>query len=332
VHALILKTIDAHVGGQLLRLVVDGFPAPCGADMLEKREWVRRHEDNLRRVLMLEPRGHADISGALLTEPASAEAHAGLLFMDGDDYPAMSVHGVAAATAIAVERRLILTGERDPTLVYDTPAGVVRARMTDGEPGAHSVSVVNVPAFVLQPGVQVTLGPRRILADVAYGGQLFAVVDSESAGVGMTTAHLPELKRTGARILREIDATRRFQHPADSRIDELTGVVFTGPAREGQADLTTVAVFKSGRADRSASGTGMSAVMAVLSAMGLLSDDVPFVAQSLIGTRLRARVSRRTSVGDYDAIVPDVDASAWITGEHTFFMDPRDPLGEGFRL
>jgi proline racemase len=329
---LILKTIDAHVGGQSLRLVVDGFPAPHGAGMLEKREWARSHQDDLRRALMLEPRGHADIAGAVLTEPVSPGAHAGLLFMDGDGYPRMSVHGVAATTAIALERGLILTPDSETAMVYDTPAGVVRAGVTTTASGDRTITVVNVPAFVMMPGVRLTLAPRAILADVAHAGRLYAVVDSEAAGVGMTAAHVADLRRTGARIAKEIDAVFRIKNPIDPGIDELDGVVFTGPALEGQADLTTVVVHSSGRTDRSASGTGMSAVMAVLSAMGLLGDDMPFVAASLIGTRLRARVSGRTSVGGYEAIVVDVETSAWITGEHTFFVDRRDPLGAGFRL
>jgi proline racemase len=327
-----LKTIDAHVGGQSLRLVIDGFPAPRGADMFDKREWVREHHDDLRWALMLEPRGHADISGALLTEPVSAAAHAGLLFMDPHGYPAMSVHGVAAATAIAMERQLIVNGQGTSVVVYDTPAGMVEARVIRTDAGERSIAVVNVPAFLLEPGLRIAYGPRGILADVAYGGLLFAVVDSESASVGMTPAHLPELRRAGVRILLELDSARRFQHPINARIDQLAGVVFTGPAREGHADLTTATVFRGGRVDRSASGTGVSAVMAVLSAMGLLGEGVPFVAESLFGTRLRARTLRRLTLGDYDAIVPEVEAAAWITGEHTFVVDPRDPLGTGFRL
>src|SRR5918912_711823 len=137
-----VKTIDAHAAGEPLRLIVDGFPTPRGKTMLEKREWVRKHADHLRRALMLEPRGHADMYGAILTEPASPGSHAGVLFMHNEGYSTMCGHGVVAVTTIALERGLIFPGPASPksatpteagdgaTVVYDSPAGTVRARAT----------------------------------------------------------------------------------------------------------------------------------------------------------------------------------------------------------
>src|SRR5438128_1095324 len=123
-----LQTIDAHCGGDSLRLVVGGFPAPQGKTMAEKRAWAARHADRLRRVLLFEPRGHADMTGAVLTEPSTPGSHAGILFMDSAGYSAMSGHGVIAVTTIALERGLIDPGSDKTHLVFDTPAGVVRAR------------------------------------------------------------------------------------------------------------------------------------------------------------------------------------------------------------
>src|SRR6187402_123608 len=116
-----LKTIDAHAGGGPLRLVVDGFPAPRGRTMPDKVDWVRRHGDQLRRVLMREPRGHADLCGALLTEPAAPGSHAGVIFMNGGGYPALSGHGILAVTTIALERGLLMPGGDGMTVVFDTP-------------------------------------------------------------------------------------------------------------------------------------------------------------------------------------------------------------------
>ena len=123
-----LKTIDAHAAGEPLRLIVDGFPTPRGKTMLEKREWTRRHADHLRRALMLEPRGHADMYGAILTEPVAPGSHAGVLFMHNEGYSTMCGHGVIAVTTIAIERGLIVTGGDDSTIIYDSPAGTIRAR------------------------------------------------------------------------------------------------------------------------------------------------------------------------------------------------------------
>src|SRR5439155_15676809 len=164
-----LRTIDAHAAGEPLRLIVDGFPAPQGRTMLEKREWVRKKHDHLRRALMLEPRGHADMYGALLTEPVSPGSHAGILFMHNEGYSTMCGHGVIAVTTIALERGLLMPGGDGCTVVYDAPAGTIRARAVSGRsdgrdrdlpvsPRIESVAFVNVPSFVLHAGLIVKLG------------------------------------------------------------------------------------------------------------------------------------------------------------------------------
>src|SRR5204862_2997088 len=132
-----LKTIDAHAAGEPLRLIVDGFPAPRGRSMLEKREWVRANADHLRRALMLEPRGHADMYGAVLTEPVAPGSHAGVLFMHNEGYSTMCGHGIVAVTTIALERGLLMPGGDGMSVVYDSPAGTIRARahLGPGRPG-----------------------------------------------------------------------------------------------------------------------------------------------------------------------------------------------------
>src|SRR5204863_5939774 len=169
-----------HAAGEPLRLIVDGFPSPRGRTMLEKREWVRRHADHLRRALMLEPRGHADMYGAILTEPASPGSHAGVLFMHNEGYSTMCGHGIVAVTTIALERGLIMPGPDGTTVVYDAPAGTIRARARIGAGGAgaaggaggagrvESVAFLNVPSFVLHGGLTVKLGARPVRADVAF--------------------------------------------------------------------------------------------------------------------------------------------------------------------
>ena len=349
-----LKTIDAHAAGEPLRLVVDGFPSPRGKTMLEKREWVRRHADPLRRALMLEPRGHADMYGAILTEPVSAGSHAGVLFMHNDGYSTMCGHGVIAVTTIALERRLLLPGGDGRTVVYDSPAGTIRARATlrAGEPGApggparvggpgaadanalrvERVAFMNVPSFVLHGGLTLTLATRTIRADVAFGGAFYAIVDCESVGLPIDAAHLPELRRLGMAIKDAVESAQAIVHPLEPRLKGIYGTIFTGPPRDDRADLRNVTIFANAEVDRSPCGTGTAAVMAVVDAMGLLADDRPFVHESLIGTTFTGRVASRIEVGAYQAIVPEIEGSAWITGEHTFLVDDTDPLKEGFRI
>src|SRR5262245_35531892 len=164
-----VRTIDAHAAGEPLRLIVEGFPSPRGKTMLEKREWVRKHADHLRRALMLEPRGHADMYGAILTEPVSPGSHAGVLFMHNEGYSTMCGHGIVAVTTIALERGLLMPGGDGATIVYDAPAGTIRARAKkaggtgqagraegEGREGRiESVAFVNVPSFVLHAGLDV---------------------------------------------------------------------------------------------------------------------------------------------------------------------------------
>ncbi len=339
-----LKTIDAHAAGEPLRLIVDGFPSPAGTTMLAKREWVRTHADHLRRALMLEPRGHADMYGAILTEPVAPGSHAGVLFMHNEGYSTMCGHGIIAVTTMALERGLLMPGGDGVTVVYDAPAGTIhaRARMapggTDGAGGAggvtrvESVAFLNVPSFVLHGGLAVKLASRTIRADVAFGGAFYAIVDSEAAGLPIDAAHLPELRRVGMEIKHAIEAALTIVHPLDPGLTGIYGTIFTGPPSDERADLRNVTIFADAEVDRSPCGTGTAAVMAVIDAMGLLGSDRPFVHESLIGTRFNGRVASRTEVGGYAAIVPEIEGSAWITGEHTFLVDEDDPLRDGFRI
>ena len=326
-----LTTIDAHAAGEPLRLIVGGFPSPRGATMLEKREWVKKHADHLRRALMLEPRGHADMYGAILTEPVAPGSHAGVLFMHNEGYSTMCGHGVIAVTTIALERGLLMPGGDGASVVYDAPAGTIRARATR-RGRVDSVAFVNVPSFVLHAGLSVPLASRTVRADVAFGGAFYAIVDSESVGLPIDAAHLPELRRVGMEIKHAIEARHRIAHPAEPGLRGIYGTIFTGPPSGDGADLRNVTIFADAEVDRSPCGTGTAAVMAVVDAMGLLAADRPFVHESLIGTRFTGRVSARTAVGDLPAIVPEIEGSAWITGEHTFLIDDDDPLRTGFKV
>jgi trans-L-3-hydroxyproline dehydratase len=351
-----IKTIDAHAAGEPLRLIVDGFPSPRGKTMLEKREWVLTHADHLRRALMLEPRGHADMYGALFTEPVSPGSHAGVLFMHNEGYSTMCGHGVVAVTTIALERGLLMPGGDGAAVVLDSPAGTIRARArfrpggsgrAGGGGGAggrtedteaaqavrvESVAFVNVPSFVLHGGLPVKLATRQIRADVAFGGAFYAIVDSEAVGLPIDVRHLPELRRVGMEIKHAIEAAHTIVHPLDAGLNGIYGTIFTGPPSDDGADLRNVTIFADAEVDRSPCGTGTAAVMAVVDAMGLLAGDKPFVHESLIGTRFTGRLTSRTAVGEYEAIVPEIEGSAWITGEHTFLVDDTDPLKDGFRI
>ena len=337
-----IRTIDAHTAGEPLRLVVDGLPAPEGATMLAKREWARKHLDHLRRSIMLEPRGHADMYGALLTEPVTPGAHAGVLFMHNEGWSTMCGHGVIAVATIAVERGLMwdaaAAGTGDTVeMTLDVPAGPVSASVTkveaDGGTRVTGVSFHNPPSFVLAPGVPVTVGGRTFTADVSFGGAFYAIVDAESAGLSIDVGKLPELRRMGMAIAREVEKLVKVVHPAEPGLAGIYGTIFTAPAQAEGAHLRNVTIFADAEVDRSPCGSGTAAVMAVLDEMGVLSSgDGTFVHESLIGTLFRGKVVSRQRVGEHAAIVPQIAGSAWITGEHTFLIDADDPLRAGFRI
>jgi proline racemase len=337
-----IRTIDAHTAGEPLRLVVDGLPAPEGGTMLAKREWARKHLDHLRRALMLEPRGHADMYGALLTEPVTAGADAGVLFMHNEGWSTMCGHGTIAVATIAVERGLMWDRTKsiaDGTieLTLDVPAGPVRTRARTETAGDRTrvteVAFLNPPSFVLAPGVPVSVNGRTLAVDVSFGGAFYAIVDAEAAGLSVDIAKLPELKRTGMAIAREVERVVKVAHPAEPGLAGVYGTIFTAPAQTSGAHLRNVTIFADAEVDRSPCGSGTAAVMAVLDEMGILAaNDDAFVHESLIGTLFRGKVDRRVRVEDHAAIVPEITGSAWITGEHTFLIDADDPLRAGFRI
>jgi proline racemase len=257
--------------------------------------------------------------------------------MHNEGYSTMCGHGVIAVVTIALERGLLMPRGGREEIVLDSPAGPIRARAevsagsAVGRARVRAVTFRNVPSFVLHAGVAVTLGHRELRADVAFGGAFYAIVDSEAAGIPIMPSRLPDLRRAGMQIKENLEASLRIAHPDEPALHGIYGTIFTGPP-SGEADLRNVTIFADAEVDRSPCGTGTCAVMAVLSAMGLLGRDHIFTHESIIGTTFRGRVVDDVMVGELPAIVPEISGEAYITGESTFFMDADDPLACGFRL
>jgi len=299
----------------------------------------------------------------VLTPPVSDGADAGVLFMHNEGLSTMCGHGIIAVVTIALERGLLGTAKPTGEVLLDAPAGPIHARATFGAgelatpveaapagsargsgmsqqgtgrapapPRVKSVAFVNVPSFVAHAGLPIRAGSRELRVDVAFGGAFYAIVDSEAVGLPIDGQHLQELRRAGMEIKHAVEAARPIVHPLDPGLKGIYGTIFTGPPRDPSADLRNVTIFADAEVDRSPCGTGTSAVMAVLDGMDVLPAGRPFVHESLIGTLFRGRVVGRELVGDVPAIRPELEGSAWITGEHTFLVDDDDPLREGFRI
>lgn len=337
------RTIDAHAGGAPLRLIVEGFPPPRGATMHEKRAWAKSKADGIRRALVLEPRGHADMTAAVLTEPVSPRADAGVLFMHGGGWGPMCGHGIIAVTTMAIERGLVHPRQAG-AIVFDTLAGPVKAvaslrdvpsrtrAAVPGPPRVECVAFDGVPSFVLAPGVAIRIGRRELRVDVAFGGGFYAMVDVEAAGLAIAPERFAEFRRTGLEIARAVEKAIDVRHPLDDQLRGIDGTLFTAPAVSGAADLRALSVFGDGAIDRSPNGAGTCAVMAVFDAMGLLATGQAFRQEGPAGAIFTGMSAGRTRVGGCDAILPVIEGSAWITGEHTFEVDDDDPLKRGFRL
>jgi proline racemase/trans-L-3-hydroxyproline dehydratase len=330
-----MKSLEYHVGGQPVRVIVEGVPSPQGKTQAQKAVAFARHADRYRRGLVLAPRGHADMSGALLTEPSSAGAHAGLVFLDAVGYPRLSVAGVMAAARAASEHSLISTraagSDSERALVFDTPAGPVTARASAHETAPRSIAVDSVPSFVVAAGSGVALPGRMVPVDIAYGGEFYALVDSEAAGVVLEPNRLEELRRIGRGVCEAVNRTITVAHPLDPEVTAVAGVVFTGPARDEGAHLRTVLVSAGGAVDPSPGSSATPAVLAVLDAIGVFADVTEFVHEGLSGALGRARVLGRTTVGDHQALAVAVEGDVWATGEQTWFFDHDDPFHQGLR-
>jgi trans-L-3-hydroxyproline dehydratase len=256
--------------------------------------------------------------------------------MHNEGYSTMCGHGVIAVVTIALERGLIVPRADCAELVLDSPAGPIKATARVKEERGHSrvtsVSFQNVASFILHPGVPVKLGSRDLRADVAFGGAFYAIVDAEAAGIPIAGDRLVDLRRAGMAIKHAVEASVRVVHPEQPDLRGIYGTIFTGPPTSAGADLRNVTVFADAEVDRSPCGTGTCAVMAVLSAMELLSVGQTFVHESIIGTRFRGRVAAPVQVAELPAIIPEIEGEAHITGDHVFVIDEADPLRHGFRL
>ena len=334
----LIRAIDAHVGGCQVRLIVDGMAAGSGRSLATRIERLARHSDHLRRALRRPPRGHADLTAVLLSEPLTPGAHAAVICLDADGYPTLHGDAIIAAATIAIERGLIFTSQTggDTRLTFDTPAGAVTATLRVEQHGdacrVDAVAVTNVPAFVYAPAQPVRTASRDLRVDIAFGGVFHAIADTEAIGIPLDGSRLPELRRFAVDVLKALNSSGRVEHPADGTITGVAALTITSAPRDPEAHLRNVTFSAGGACDPSASVTGTSAAMAVLDAMGLLPDDQPFIHEGMTGALLRGRLIRRTQVGELPAIITEVTGSAWITGDHTFVLDDDDPFREGYAL
>jgi proline racemase len=324
--------VDSHTEGMPTRVITGGVPALPGATMLERKLWFEEHMDDVRLLLMREPRGHAAMSGAILQPPTRADADWGVLFIEVSGCLPMCGHGTIGVATVLVETGMVEVREPETVVRLDTPAGLVVVRVAVRDGRALAVTLRNVPAFLAARDRAVAVdGLGSVAYDMAFGGNFYAIVDAASVGVRVDPAQSDALIAVGAQIMDAIEVAERPVHPEDARIAGCHHVVLYENGADG-AHARAATSIHPGWLDRSPCGTGTSARLAQLHARGALGVGEDFVNESVLGTRFTGRIVEETVVGGVDAVVPEITGRAWITGMGQYLLAPDDPFPAGFRL
>ncbi len=328
----VFHAVDSHTEGMPTRVITGGIGTIPGATMAERRQYFAEHRDDVRRLLMYEPRGHAAMSGAILQPPTRPDADYGVLFIEVSGFLPMCGHGTIGVATVLVETGMVEVREPVTTVRLDTPAGLVSVQVAVADGRAAAVTLTNVPAFcagldrkAVVPGYG-TLG-----YDLAYGGNFYAILPLESVGLPFDRARKDDILAAGLALMDAVNATDRPVHPEDERIGGLKHVYFAAPGSDAARSRHAMAIHP-GWFDRSPCGTGTSARMAQLHARGELPLHQDFVNESFIGTEFTGRLVEETTVGGRPAVVPTVTGRAWVTGTAQYFLDPSDPFPAGFLL
>jgi proline racemase/trans-L-3-hydroxyproline dehydratase len=318
-----IETVDYHTGGEPFRIVTGGVEVPTGGTILDKRRDAMERLDEVRRFLVNEPRGHADMYGCFVVEPDDDGAQLGVLFFHNAGYSTACGHGTIALVTWALDTGVVARVEGENHVVVDVPSGRLDtwAHVEDGR--VRSVRFRNVPAYVHSSGLE--LGDHEL--EIAFGGAFYASVQER-----VSAAELPRLIELGRELKRGIEGWQEIVHPLEPELRDVYGVIFW--QEEGEDPLTqrNVTVFADGEVDRSPCGSGTSARLALLDRSGRLPRGEELRHLSVVDTEFRARVVGDADVAGIPAVITEVEGSAYRTGEHVFTLDADDPLADGFLL
>lgn len=326
-----VATVDMHTAGEPLRIIVKAPLVPEGATILARRRDAQARWDDLRRILMFEPRGHADMYGALIVPPERAGSLFGVLFMHNEGYSTMCGHAIIALGKAAVELGWTPAVEPVTTVAIDAPAGLVVARVKVHGGKVTSVAFENVPSFApLLDQVVAVAGIGDVRFDLGFGGAFYAYVDANSIGLELKDSNARQIQEWGMAIKHAVMETVPVVHPAEPDLGFLYGTIFTGRPQRADAHSRHACVFAEGAIDRSPTGTGVSGRVAILHAKKELDAGGSLKFESLTGECFNGRVLRSVDFHGLESVVPEVEGQAYFTGRHVFFLEPGDPLAAGF--
>ena len=326
-----ITTVEMHAGGEPLRVFVSGLPNIEGATVLEKRRYFRQHFDHIRKSTMWEPRGHADMYGAVITP--SVDADLDVFFLHNEGYSTMCGHATIAITKLALETGLVNREGDRPKLTLNVPAGRIEASAVIEDGRVKEALFRNVPSFLYFSDQLVSVPSLgKVEFDVAYGGAFYAFVDAASVGLELIESNFHRLIDYGRRIKHAVMDNFPIKHPYEEDLSFLYGTIFTGPPQDDSHHSRNVCIFADGEVDRSSTGSGVSARAALHYAKGELEFNQKITIESIIGSTMSVRVADVVKYGEFDAVVPEVSGTASITGKSEFYFDPDDEFSEGFLL
>jgi len=332
----VYSAVDSHTEGMPTRVITSGVGPLPGATMAERRRYLMSERDDLRTLLMYEPRGHAAMSGAILQPPCRPDADAGVVFIEVSGCLPMCGHGTIGVATVLVETGAVEVKEPVTEIRLDTPAGLVAATVEVDGGRARAVTIRNVPAYLqLRDAVVTVPGFGPLTLDLAWGGNFYAILPAASVGLAVEPPAHDALVAAGLTVMSAVNEQLSFAHPEHTDITECHHVIFTAPSDEpgvGPSAGRGATVIHPGWIDRSPCGTGTSARMAQRHARGELSLHQEFTHYSLIGSRFTGQLVETTRVGGFAAVVPTIRGRAWVTGLASYLLDPDDPFPAGFLI
>lgn len=341
----IITAVEAHAEGEPGRVITAGAPPLKGNTVFEKMQYMQAHEDDLRKLMLREPRGQPALCCNLIVPPCHPEADAGFIIMEQTEYPPMSGSNTICVVTVLLETGILPMQEPVTELTLEAPAGMIRVRADCQDGKVTRVTFRNVPAFAMHLDAPMDVpGLGQISVDIAWGGMFYVMADADALGVSLEAGNGAEIVQVSERILAAARDQLPAVHPENSEIagptiSQLYGAP-TDPDTHGKNAVTvSTGGFDPkrphalpGTLDRSPCGTGTCARMAVLHARGLLKPGQDYVHAGPLGTTFTGRIEEFTEIGGIDAIVPTLSGQGWIYGTSQYTLDPSDPFPEGFTI
>ena len=332
---LMIDCIDAHTGGEPLRIITSGLPPILGNTILEKRRYVKDNLDDLRKLMMLEPRGHDDMYGCIMVDPVTDDGDFGVLFTHNEGLSTMCGHGIIAVTKTMIELGRIPSKEGENIVRIDSPAGRITA-FADVENGSvKQVRFQNVPCFMYKEDIVISLEKYGdIVCDIVYCGAFYIYVNVNKLKLSVLPEYGKLLTDIGMKMKYDVEERMEIVHPIDTGITGIYGTIFyENVVRDGDVlDTKNVCIFAEGQVDRSPTGTGTGGRVALHYHKGEMKKGDTLRNLSIIDTLMCAKVLEDTQIAGYNAVLTEVSGTAHIMGINKLLLDPEDPLPEGFRI